>query len=419
MKRSYNICLLICLVSAFISSFSQSLQTRLEALPGLKVARVVNYNYKEYYEITVTQYQDHSNKSKPFLQRAYLGINNIKSSLVIETDGYTINYAAQPDYNNEIAAGMNANLLVVEHRFSGKSIPDTLTFDNLTLRQASGDYHHIKQLLDTILTGAWVSTGISKGGQAALAWKLYYPKDISATVVYGAAIKNKQTVYTDEVLADLSKTTCGEKITELQMYLFKNKKTMLPVFFAYAKTKGYNFQLLDDEKVFDYLLLELPYSFWQNGNNCREVPATTATAEELVNYIIKVVPPYLFSMAHKLKLETSFYMFYHELGYYEYNTAPFKAYLKDHIYTNRFFAPPFLNISFDDSYQKAMQEFMKSTDAGNIYFIYGQNDPWALQTTIKTNCFTIKDGCHKSRIKDLPVDQQIFIYSKLNTISNK
>lgn len=420
MKRYYKThFLIVFLVAASFHLFSQnnSLQQRLTALPGLKVTPIPNSNFKEYYEVFVSQNSDHTKPGKTFGQRLYLGINNPKSPVVMETDGYAINYASKPNYTNELTTELNANLLVVEHRFTGKSLPDTANLNDLTLQQAAGDYHYLKQLLDTILTGTWISTGISKGGQAALAYKLYYPKDVAATVVYGAAVKNKQSVYTDVLLSNLSKSSCGKKINELQLYLFKNKKTLLPVFSAYAKEKGYNFQLLDDEKVFDYLLLELPYSFWQNGNACSEIPASTKTPTELVNYVTQLVSPRFFSLNNKSLLEASFYMFYHELGYYEYNTTPFKAYLKDNSYSNQYFAPLSVTIQFDDSFQKAIQEFMKSPEAETIFFIYGQNDPWALQSTIKKNTFTVKGGSHKSRIKDLPAEQQTALYAKLKGIS--
>ncbi len=416
MKRYFTNCLwFILLVSGHCLVSQNSLQPRLTAL-GLKVMPVNNSNFKEYYEISVPQTCDHAKPGKLFNQRIYLGINNLKAPVVMETDGYAIDYASKPNYTNELATGLNANLLVAEHRFCGRSLPDTANLADLTLQQAAGDYHHIKELLDTLLTGKWISTGISKGGQAALAYKLYYPKDVAATVVYGAAIKNKQSIYTDAVLANLSKSACGKKINDLQNYLFKNKKELIPVFSAYAREKGYNFQLLDDEKVFDYLLLELPYSFWQSGSACSEIPATK-NAPELVNYVTTIVSPRYFSLNNKSVLEPSFYMFYHELGYYEYNTAPFKAYLKDQAYSNQYFAPLSVNIQFDDSYQKAMQEFMQSPDAETVYFIYGQNDPWALQSIVKKNTYTVKNGSHKSRIKDLPAEQQTTLYAKLKGIA--
>lgn len=415
MKPFFTACLLIALIVSGYCFAQNTLQPRLTAL-GLKATPVSNSNFKEYYEISVPQICNHAKPGKTFNQRIYLGINDLRAPVVIETDGYAIDYASKPNYTNELATGLNANLLVAEHRFCGRSLPDTANLGDLTLQQAAGDYHYIKELLDTILTGKWVSTGISKGGQAALAYKLYYPKDVAATVVYGAAIKNKQTIYSDVILSNLSKSACGKKINDLQQYLFKNKKELLPVFTAYAKDKGYNFQLLDDEKVFDYLLLELPYSFWQSGSACSEIPSTK-NAGELVNYVTTVVSPRYFSLNNKPALEPSFYMFYHELGYYEYNTAPFKAYLKDQTYPNQFFAPLSVNIQFDDSYQKAIQEFIQSPEAETVYFIYGQNDPWALQSIVKRNAFTVKNGSHKSRIKDLPAEQQATLYARLKGIT--
>lgn len=331
------------------------------------------------------------------------------------TDGYAIDYASKSDYSNELAKELKANIVVVEHRFFGKSVPDSLDWNLLTMKQAADDYHFIKSMLDKILTGKWLSTGISKGGQAALSYKMFYPKDICASVVYGAAIKSKQTVFTDTILSNLSQTLCGKKINELQNYMFRHKSIFLPYFTDFTSQKNYDFAPLDNEAVLDYLILELPFSYWQNGNKCEDIPDTTSTPSNLTTYLIKIVPPRFFSTTNKKQLESAFFMFYHELGYYEYNIKPFIKYLKQKDYSNKYFAPQNIPIQYDDGFHKKVNAFINSNSSKCVFLIYGQNDPWALQTTTSKNVFIVPEGSHKSRIANFPTGQQADIYNKIRT----
>lgn len=416
MKTLYNrivLSFLFALILAPALAQKTKFQNKFSKQYDFEIVAKPNTNFKEYYEITIPQALDHSDPKKTFNQRIYLGFHDFNAPTIIVTDGYAIDYASKPDFSNELAKKLKANIVVVEHRFFGKSTPDSLNYEFLTLKQASDDYHFIKTRFDKILKGKWLASGISKGGQASLAYLMYHPEDVSGVVAYGAAIKNKQTFYTDTLLSNLFQTECGKKINELQLYLFKNKSTLLPYFSSLSSQNKRDFEPLDDETVFDYLLLELPYSFWQNGNLCTDIPDTTNTVQNLVNYVCKIVPPRFFSKSNRKQLEPAFYMFYHELGYYEYNTAPFQHYLRQQNYSNKIFAPHNLAIVFDDSFQNTMKTFMQGENSANVYLIYGQNDPWALQTTANKNVFIVPSGSHKSRIADLTVEQQNEIYSKI------
>jgi len=419
-KRLLKLISLSILFISCLTSSAQTLRNKLSKIPGITFEQKTNNNFQEYYELTITQPVDHTTSTfNKFPQRIYIGFKNFNAPVVMETDGYAIDYASKPEYTNELSKEFKANLIIVEHRFFGKSLPDKLNWNFLTAEQAAKDYHQIKKLLDTILTGKWISTGISKGGQAALAYKLHYPNDVSATVVYGAAVKNKQTVMTDSILKVLSKTNCGKRISELQLFAFKNKSKLLPIFNDYITLKKFDFAPLDYETVFDYLLLELPFSFWQNGTKCEKICDTSASSITMVDYIINIVLLRFYSAAMRKQLELSFYMFYHEFGYYEYNTAPFKQWLKQENYSNKFFAPSDIQIQFDNGYQKLLGDFMKSSAAKTVFFIYGEFDPWALQTVSSENKFIVSNGSHKSRITDLPNEQRTILYDKLNSILKK
>ena len=68
----------------------------------------------------------------------------------------------------ELCPILQANQLFVEHRYFGKSVPDSVTWQDLTVENAAADQHHIVQIFKKIYTQKWVSTGISKGGETAL-----------------------------------------------------------------------------------------------------------------------------------------------------------------------------------------------------------------------------------------------------------
>lgn len=407
--------LLVLFSTTFLAIFSQTntFQDKFSKLFDSSIIPKTNANFKEYYEITVKQTLDHSDPKSIFNQRIYLGFQDFNAPTIIVTDGYAIDYASKSDYSNELAKELNANIVVVEHRYFGKSVPDSLDWSLLTMKQAADDYHFIKSTLDKILTGKWISTGISKGGQAALSYKMFYPKDICASVTYGAAIKSKQTVFTDTILSNLSQTSCGKRINDLQDYLFRHKSILLPFFSDYASQKSYDFAPLDNETVFDYLLLELPFSFWQNGNICTDIPDSTHAPENLLSYLNKIVPPRFFLASNKEQLEPAFFMFYHELGYYEYIIKPYLRYLKRSDYSNKYFAPSNTTIQYDNSFHKMVSTFINSNNSKSVFFIYGQNDPWKLQTTISKNVFIVPAGSHKSRISDLPYRQRADLYKKI------
>lgn len=213
----------VLLILSLVTTFAQTntFQNKFSKLFDYSITPKSNIYFKEYYEITIRQSVDHSNPKNKFNQRIYIGFQDFNAPTVIVTDGYAIEYASKSDFSNELTKELKANIVIVEHRFFGKSVPDSINWENLTMKQAADDNHFIKTILDKILTGKWISTGISKGGQAALSYKMFYPKDIVAVVAYGAAIKSKQTIFADTILSNLSKTTCGKKITNLQNYFLE------------------------------------------------------------------------------------------------------------------------------------------------------------------------------------------------------
>jgi len=385
----------------------QSTKERLEQIPGAIVRELSNGNFKEYYEVLLAQPIDHTNPySKLFRQRIIVGINSIDSAVVMDTEGYASSYPLLTVYKHELAALLNANLVLVEHRYFGHSVPDSMDYKFLTTRQAAEDVHRVKLALSSVLKGKWISTGISKGGQASLAHRIYYPADVELTIVYGTAVKkalheNK----IDSMLNVLSETECGKKLEKFQWDLLDHKPELIQRLKQDEKMNDMSFGM-DAETVLEYMILELPFAFWQMGYSCNDIPLAN-TQMRFLN-IVRINSLYSYYAKSMKRMEPAFYMFYHELGYYEYNTRKFRSKLKQKEYSNRKFAPQGMKITFDNSYLTALGKFLATDNAEKVVFIYGENDPWsAMQETGRAKKFIVKNGSHRSRIADLSPEQKV------------
>ena len=148
-----------------------------------------NVGYTECYEVFFNQPIDHENPSAGTMkQKAFMYFRGFDRPTVMYTRGYDL-----PDlYKNaignlDISANMDANLIVVEHRYFGdsKNLSDT-KWDYLTIEQAAADHHAIFEPLKKILPKEWVSTGTSKDGMTSLFYRYFYPNDMTVTTVFCA-----------------------------------------------------------------------------------------------------------------------------------------------------------------------------------------------------------------------------------------
>ena len=141
--------------------------------------------FKESYEVTFEQPLDHKNpKGEKFHQRVFVSFADYNKPVLLETEGY----AARGNSGGELQRMLGGNQVTVEHRFFGKSAPEPLKWEYLTIKQSADDLHAVVTALKTLYAGKWVSSGMSKGGQTALFYKCFYPDDVDATVAYSAPV---------------------------------------------------------------------------------------------------------------------------------------------------------------------------------------------------------------------------------------
>ncbi|MEJ2104905.1 MAG: S28 family serine protease [Ignavibacteriaceae bacterium] len=417
-----NMKIFLFLILIFCSSllYSQSdLKNKLESLVGIISVESIepDSGYTEAFKVFIEQPLDHQNPDgKNFKQKFYLSHRDESLPIVIELDGYNV------DYNryNELAEIFKCNKIVVEHRYFGESTPDSLDWKYLTIQQAAQDHHKIIEKMKNIYKSKWITTGISKGGQTTIFHKYYFPDDPYASVCYVAPVN--LTVEDPRIyyfLNHVGTEECRDKIILFQREILKREDQLLPLFKDAAKKNGYTYSIGSDRFVFEYVVLEYSFSFWQwQRSTCDEIPDTTASNKILFDHLTNVSEIDYFSDQEIARVLPFYYQAYSQIGYYGYDISNFKDLLKEvKDPTSRIFLPKYMHPVFDCCILQKVNTWTQK-HGNNMIFIYGGNDTWgatAIELTGETNSIKMvkKGGSHKTRIKSFDEKVQKFIINTL------
>lgn len=425
MIKFHRVSLLTVLLLAFWQiAISQDLESRIKNLPGIISVEKMEPNpfFHEALIIMVKQPLDHLHPEKgAFLQRVILSNLDIAQPVVYITEGYGGDYGASSKYLNELCPLLNANQLFVEHRFFGKSVPDSIDWKYLTVENAAADHHHIVELFKSIYGKPWISTGISKGGETALYHRALYPKDVEISVPYVAPLNFSSEENRHDYFIRHKAGTSSErkKVAACQVELLKRKKQLMPLFEKYTREKNYHYRVNTSE-IFDYCVLEFAFSFWQWGSSVSEIPASTATDQEFFDYMIKICPSSYFDIETGRPTLPFFVQALKQLGYYGYNPGPFKGLMEltnTKGYILKLFFPPQTEFSYDPAMSLKVKSYLKK-DARKILLIYGGNDPWtASAASASGNKKILKivqpGGSHRTRIGTLSEFQRMKVMRTL------
>jgi hypothetical protein len=393
---------------------SQSEIKAIEKIPG-------NDFFKETWKIMVRQPLDHSDTTKGFfLQRVFVADKGKENAVLLITEGYAANYAASSRYINELSPMLNSNQITVEHRYFGESWPDSVNWDNLTAINAAADHHAIVEIFKKYYTGKWINTGISKGGQTAVYHRAFYPDDVDVTVAYVGPLNfGIEDGRHEPFLRNVPGTPeQRKKIEEFQIEILKNREIIVPKIEQYSNGKNYTYRISMDE-VLDYCVLEYSFALWQWGRLTDKVPSKDVGVDSLFNHLLKVSNPSYFAIEEMEGIKSFFVQAARELGYYGYDTKPFKKYLSiknAEGYLTRIFLPAGLKIKYNKTTAKQVKKFMKNTDE-EMLFIYGEWDPWsatAFEVYSPNQVKVVKPGgSHSTRIGNLPPEQRKIVKEKL------
>jgi hypothetical protein len=419
MRRLVNLLLLFFFITTVV--FTQTESELLKQLKSYKeIAEVkpikVDTTYKEGFEIMFKQPLDHKNsKAGEFTQRIYLSHSDLSKPTVLVTEGY----AANRNYKSEPARIIDANQIIVEHRYFGKSVPANADWKYLNIEQAANDHHRIVQLFKKIYKGKWINTGVSKGGQTTLYHRYFFPDDVDVSIPYVAPINIAQEdprIYM--FLNSVGTDECRKKIKDFQRAFLSKRDEVRTLLMNDAEHQNIRFAW-DYDFVLEYMTLEYSFAFWQWGNTkCEDIPLPDANAETLYKHMVASNPLYFFTEQAMKDFGPFYFQAYNEIGYYGYDLLPFKDLLteiKDG--SNIMLVPENAKVEYNcEPIQKINTWLQKK--ANNILYIYGGNDTWSatsVQLLGENNSIKMvkKGGSHGTNIRSFQGEEKELIYSTL------
>jgi hypothetical protein len=402
------------------------LQIDLERIPEIVSVQKIEQNpfFQEAYEIFIEQNLDHKNPSAgKFKQRVIFSSYNKFSPVVYVTEGYNADYALKSSYVEELSKIVEANQLVVEHRYFGKSMPQELNYDYLTIENACADLHRVKAIFQRLFNNKnkWIATGISKGGQNCMAYKAFYPNDMNVWIPYVAplnfAIEDGRH---EKFLKTVGTSKSRNSILNFQKTVLAKRSEIMPLLDSVISARKYTFRIKPDE-VLDFCVLEYQFAFWQWGENPKSIPSDTATTREIFNHLIKVCDPEYFANEGIAPIRSFFVQAAKEFGYYGYDPGELLTLMKIKSaknYMEKIFLPENYTYSFNAGTSKFIQKAIQKGGDHTI-FIYGEYDPWtASAIKLKPNSKAKKvikpKGSHRTRINNMGYEQQAVIYKALD-----
>ena len=410
MKRIILVSVTILLTNLVVA---QNIREQLFNLPNVIFNKVLTpIGYEGAYVLKIKQPLDHNDKSKGyFYQRVFLSHAGFDEPNVMVTNGY----ANSKNKISEPAALLGANQINIEHRFFGESMPDSLDYNYLNLEQVAGDLHYINEIFRTIYSGKWVSTGISKGGQTTIFYRYFYPKDVDVSIPYVAPSTNgleDKRIYT--FLDTVGSDECRAAIKKVQTRLFENREEVLQLLKWYTYGAKLNFNYLQFEEAFEYAVLEYPFSFWQWGSDCADLPTNETTIEKVLYHFVNVSGLDFFADKSMESHASHYYQAGAEMGYYGYDISEFSKFIKalpNDKNPSAIFMPNKMEVDFDNSVPKKMQKWIK-TKGNKFIYINGNKDTWSAaserpQKGVDALWFFLNDKDHgAARIENMSLKER-------------
>lgn len=400
------------------TSSKSSFEQQLDAISGIILKKIETLSgFSESYELAIVQPLDHQEpEGTKFTQRVFISLKNQDNPVVFETHGYEVPWHKR----RELSSLLNANQIIVEHRYFGASTPKPKDWKYLTTWQAASDHHRIIELLKPLFSGKWISTGKSKGGMASLFLKFYYPEDIDASLVFVAPIIIG---LADERIRDfvgeIGTEEDREKIRNFQISCLNRRDELIPLIQAMDNSPSNPF-VCSPDSVLEWSVIEFPYEFWWGNQDPGEIPDAGESVQNLFDYLNKV------SSFSKMKSrsvkfnETLAYQQATELGAYGYDMEPLLPFLKK-VKLARL--DPFVpmdagDYKFDSQIMINILEFLQN-QANKIIYLYGENDIFTAASADpkgSVNSIQIigKDLGHQFRIKDLSEPDRKQVINMLN-----
>lgn len=389
----------------------------LRAIPGMTVEeREAPPEGYRFFVLTYDQPVDHDNPGTRFTQRMTLLHRDYAAPVVVQNSGYNVSTGGRRSQVTQIIDG---NQLSMEHRFFLPSRPDPADWSQLTIAQAAADQHRITQTLKSRIysTNKFLTTGASKGGMTSLFHKRFYPDDVDGTIAYVAPLDfpadtvqsptNRYITFLENVGTDPG---CRQKLKDFQNTVLARRNAIKTRMRAEATYTA----ILGEDRALEFAALELPFIFWQYGDQsrCSEIPNTAATDDAVFAFLDDTLGVATYGDDEVLAY----------LPYYHQSATQLAYPIGDESYlvglqfpggdTAAAYIPAGISVPpYDDGAAMTDVQSWIATSGAHIMLIYGQNDPWSagavsLGEATDSFKFIAPGGNHGSSIADLVAGEQ-------------
>ncbi|MFP2910623.1 hypothetical protein ACLESD_37400 [Pyxidicoccus sp. 3LFB2] len=366
--------------TAALAADAVDIREQLEAIPGLTVLSDTFVDGFRFFILDYDQPVDHRHPAGArFQQRMTLMHRDPAAPMVLDTEGTGLFTEPIP---SEPADLLQGNQLAVEHRFFGTSRPARLDWSKLTIQQAAKDIHRVAQAFKPLYTGRWLSTGVFKGGTAALTHAYFFPNDTHAIVTYSA---HHARGLTDErharfVRNEAGDAACRRSLEAVQRATLMRRPAMLP-FVQALEAEGFTFDVLGADRALEFAVLELPFRFWQFygfAGTCADIPSPDVSDAELFGFV-SYVSELAFAFSDQGLAESAplYYQRATQLGGPRYPEAHLRSLLRYPGQDIATFFPPRGVLKFYEPWTMARVEHWVRYDAQRLLLIYGDQSPWS------------------------------------------
>lgn len=397
---------------------SNELELWLTSIDGLTFTQTpLDSTNRDAYTIFIEQPIDHQNPNRgKFLQKIYL----IHKSSTLPTVMVTEGYSANRNYLAEPTRVIDANQLIVEHRFFGESVPDSLDWSQLTTANAAADHHRIFEIFSQFYTNKWISTGISKGGQTTIFYKYYYPNDMDICMPYVAPLNLEQEdVRINWFLRHVGKPVTQARILKYQRLMLTHFDSIFPLFQHIAQSNEAKFAV-NDSLAYEFMVLEFPFSFWQWGSySADSIPSQFTTPLKMMKPMIQLGLINFYFQSTVNEFMPFMVQAYRELGYYNYDLDSLQPYLRKMTNSSNIaFVPEELRFDYDPNIMKNIFDFIQN-HGNHMIYIYGELDPWSSTSLVPDARvdaikLVLPGGSHATRLHHFSKEKQAEIKNQLN-----
>ena len=418
MNRKNILCVLLLVLMACSPAYSaQTFREQLANLEGVVSIDEVVQSVDVFAEKYIAWFEQPLDWASPdigkFLQRVEIGFQDYDRVNVVNVDGYALSTSyINFDDRHELARMYNANYINVEYRYFDKSIPEGLSEDKtalweyLTDENASYDFHNIIEQLRGILSGTWVFTGASKGGQAANVFSYYFPNDADAYVAYVAPFcdgtndpRLMEAVYTTigtERYGEAQAKIYRDMVLEFQVEAVRNRDYVQPLIVS-ADTKPRWFG--NASKDFEAEIIDYAVGVWQYDQEFASIDQVLKMPrQDNPDTQINERTEYLNALAKLIKdsnppSDVSIFPYYYqaatENGHYRLKTQYLREALAseglsmymteadeiDREERMKFTEEQYRLFTFDPYMRNELLAWSHTTQS-NVIMIYGNSDPW-------------------------------------------